>query len=247
MKLKTLSALCLAASTMAMTSTAMAWESEDGQHSVSANVGLYTDYIFRGASQTDQDLAVQGGVDYGHSSGIYLGTWASNVNFDDADGEGNNAHIESNIYGGFANEFGETGIGYDVGMLRYIYPGTNGIDFNELYAGLSYSFFSVGIAHTSDIFGSSEDATYYSVGFSYDLPYGIGLSLGAGYYDYEDLVDATGAPGDADSATDYSIGLSKEFAGLSFGLTYTDLDSDGEEFYGVREDSNFVFSVSKSM
>lgn len=242
MKLKTLSALCFAASTMAMTSTAMAWESEDGQHSTSANVTLGTDYIFRGASQTDDDAALSGGFDYAHSSGFYLGTWASNVNFDIGDDA---AHLEVDIYGGYSNEFGDTGIGYDIGMLRYIYPGTSGGDFNEAYVGLSYSYFSVGVAHSEDVFGSSEAATYYSAGFDYELPYAIGLSATIGYYDYDDYADSIGSTDD--SATDWSIGLSKELAGLTFGLTYTDLDSEGEDFYGVREDSNFVFSVSKEL
>ncbi|HET8808236.1 MAG TPA: TorF family putative porin, partial [Methylophaga sp.] len=71
MKLKTLSALCLAASTLAMTSTAMAWESEDGQHSTSASVALSSEYIWRGISQTDGDPAISGSFDYAHSSGFY--------------------------------------------------------------------------------------------------------------------------------------------------------------------------------
>lgn len=149
------------------------------------------------------------------------------------------------IYGGYSNEFGDTGIGYDIGMLRYIYPGTSGGDFNEAYAGLSYSYFSVGVAHSGDVFGSSEAATYYSAGFDYELPYAIGLSTTIGYYDYDDYADSIGSADD--SATDWSIGLSKELAGLTFGLTYTDLDSEGEDFYGVREDSNFVLSVSKEL
>ncbi len=139
MKFKTLSAMCLAATSVFAASSAMAWESEDGAHSTSANVGLFSDYIFRGISFTDEKPAIQGGFDYAHSSGLYAGTWASNLSID---GETN---IEIDIYGGFANEFGESGIGYDVGMVRYIYPGTNSdqdIDYNEYYGGLSYSYFS---------------------------------------------------------------------------------------------------------
>ncbi|WP_292773230.1 TorF family putative porin, partial [Methylophaga sp. UBA5100] len=84
MKFKTLSAMCLAATTVLATSSAMAWESEDGAHSVTANVLIGSDYIFRGISQTDNNPTIQGGIDYGHASGLYVGTWASNVDFDDA-------------------------------------------------------------------------------------------------------------------------------------------------------------------
>jgi uncharacterized protein (TIGR02001 family) len=236
MKLKTLSALVLAASTMAMTSTAMAWESEDGQHSVSANVLLGSDYVFRGISNTDNNPTIQGGLDYGHSSGFYVGTWASNVDFDDPD-----FSTEFNIYGGYAGEFGDTGIGFDIGALRYIYPGVDGdADFNELYAGLSYSFFSFGIAHSSDFLATSEDGTYYNLGFEYGLPYDVTFAAGIGYQDMDDSI--------GEGYTDYLISLSKTFADLDFAVTWTDTDSDGEDFAGDDDlvDNLFTFSVSKT-
>ena len=58
-------------------------------------------------------------------------------------------------------------------------------DWNEYYLGLSYSLFSAGVAYTDDVYGSDEDATYYSLGFDYDLPMNVALSLGYGYYDYD--------------------------------------------------------------
>ena len=50
-------------------------------HTLTGNVGLFSQYIFRGLTQTDRDPAVQGGFDYAHSSGLYLGTWASNISW----------------------------------------------------------------------------------------------------------------------------------------------------------------------
>lgn len=238
MKLKTLAALCLASTSLLAANSAMAWESEDGQHSVSANVLLGSDYIFRGVSQTDNNPTIQGGVDYGHSSGFYAGAWASNVDFDDPD-----FSSEYNIYGGYSNEFGETGIGYDVGMLRYIYPGVGGdADFNEAYASLSYSFFTFGIAHTTNVFNVGEDATYYNLGFEYGLPYEITLAAGIGYSDFDD------EPSSGDSYADYLISVSKTIADLDFAITWTDTDSDGEAFAGDDDlvDNIFSFSVSKT-
>src|SRR2546428_12277993 len=49
-------------------------------HTLSSNIGFFSDYVFRGISYTRERGAVQGGFDYSHSSGIYLGVWASNVN-----------------------------------------------------------------------------------------------------------------------------------------------------------------------
>ena len=50
---------------------------------IEANVGIASDYVFRGFSQTDEEPAISGGFDYGFDNGFYLGTWASNVNFGD--------------------------------------------------------------------------------------------------------------------------------------------------------------------
>jgi len=39
-------------------------------HTLTANVGLYSQYVFRGLTQTNEDPAIQGGFDYAHSSGF---------------------------------------------------------------------------------------------------------------------------------------------------------------------------------
>jgi uncharacterized protein (TIGR02001 family) len=238
MKLKKISTLCIAASTLFAASSAMAWESADGAHSTSASVALSSDYVWRGYSQTDEDWAISGSFDYGHSSGLYVGTWASNVDF------GDDTSAEIDIYAGFANEIGDTGIGYDVGILRYIYPGED-YDWNEAYGSLSYSFFSVGVAYSGDVYDSGETGIYYSAGFDYDLPYDVALSAGLGYYDYDKKVTGPGVP---NSVTDYRIGLSKEMFGFGFDVTYFDTDSDGEDVYGKDlADGRVVFTISKSM
>jgi uncharacterized protein (TIGR02001 family) len=238
MKFKTLSAMCLAATTVLATSSVMAWESEDGAHSVTANVLLGSDYVFRGVSQTDNNPTIQGGVDYGHATGLYVGAWASNVDFDDAD-----FSSEFNLYGGFASEIGDTGIGYDIGAIRYYYPGTGGsADFNEIYGSLSYSFFTFGIAHTGNVFNGGEDATYYNLGFEYGLPYDVTLMAHIGYQDFDNEDQ------DGPSYNDYLIGVAKTMFDLDFALTWTDTDSDGEDFAGDKDLANniFTFSVSKT-
>ncbi|RKZ78942.1 MAG: hypothetical protein DRQ35_05140 [Gammaproteobacteria bacterium] len=238
MKLKKISTLCLAASTFFAASSAMAWESEDGAFSTSASVAGASDYVWRGYSQTDEQIAVQGSFDVSHSSGLYAGTWASNVDFDD------DASSEIDVYAGFSSEFNDTGIGYDVGILRYIYPGEN-YGWNEGYGSLSYSLFNVGVAYSGSVYDTSETGVYYSAGFDYDLPYDVALNAGVGYYDYDSKVYGKGNP---DSATDYHIGVSRDFFGFGFDLTYYDTDSDAEDLYSDDlADSRVVFTISKSM
>jgi uncharacterized protein (TIGR02001 family) len=227
MKLKTLSALCLAASTMAMTSTAMAWESEDGNWSTSANVALSSDYIFRGVSQTDKDPSISGGFDVAHSSGLYVGTWASNVDYD------NENSLEIDYYAGFAGEFGDSGVSFDVGGLYYDFPEDSASDTMEWYGSVGYSFLSAGIAYSNDWLGSDEDSIYYSIDAAYDIA-GFTLAAGIGWNTFDDS--------DADYEN-YYVGISREFAGFGFDLTYHDASSEIDS--DVTD--TFVFTISKSM
>lgn len=233
MKLKKLSTLCLAASTLFAASSAMAWESADGQHSTSASVALSSDYVWRGYSQTDEEAAISGSFDYAHASGFYAGTWASNVDF------GDDASAEIDVYAGFGGDIGDSGLSYDVGFLRYMYDGED-YDWNEFYGSVSYSFFTAGVAYSGDVYGTDETGVYYSLGFDYDLPMEIALSAGIGYYDYDEAVST-------DNHTDYHIGLSKDMIGFGFDVSYYGMDSNGEDAYGNVADDRIVFTISKSM
>ncbi|HEY9269228.1 MAG TPA: TorF family putative porin, partial [Methylotenera sp.] len=66
-------------------------------HTLSTNIGFFTDYTFRGISYTRERGAVQGGIDYSHSSGLYLGVWGTNVH--NAALYGNT--VEVDVYGGY--------------------------------------------------------------------------------------------------------------------------------------------------
>ena len=83
------------------------------------NAGLFSDYRFRGFTQTDYKPAFQGGFDFAHKSGFYLGNWNSNVE----QALFNGASLEMDFYGGYKHTFGDFGL--DVGVIYYYYPGTN--------------------------------------------------------------------------------------------------------------------------
>lgn len=241
MKLKTLSALIFVTSTTLAASSVMAWESEDGTHSTSGSVALSSEYVWRGISQSDDDPAISGSFDYAHETGLYAGVWASNVDYDD------DASMEVDAYLGYASEIGETGIGYDVGFLRYMFPGED-YNFNEVYGSLSYSIFTLGIAHSGDALGSGKSGTYYNFDAAYDLPMDLTLAAGVGHYDADKATFAAGE----DSYSHYYIGLSTELAGFGLDLTYSDTDSNAEDIneaiYGDddRAGDRFIFSVSRS-
>ena len=105
------------------------------EHTVTGNIGLFSQYVFRGLTQTDRDPALQGGFDYAHSSGLYAGTWASNISWlkENAStpfagvGTGTmgtysqGGSLEWDFYGGYKMSFGDFGV--DLGTLYYWYPG----------------------------------------------------------------------------------------------------------------------------
>ncbi len=224
------------------------------QAELSANLGVSSNYYFRGITQTDDAAAVSGGIDYGHDSGLYIGTWMSNVDF------GGKEDVEVDFYAGFANEIGDTGIGYDVSAWYYWYPGAGGdqqngeLDYTELSASLSYWWLTGTIAYTVDaeqdgdnIAPFQDDDLYYNLsidpGWSYE---GFAPTAFIGYYsfdkdgdDYPVSTDPDDPTGSADfDYTHWGIGISKDAGDFgSFSINYEQID-DKVDF---TEDDNANF------
>lgn len=162
-------------------------------HTLTGNVGLYSQYIFRGLKQTNGDPALQGGFDYSHSSGFYAGTWASNVSWlrdgTTAGGAGAPAYksggsLEWDFYGGYKWGFAPDWT-LDLGTLYYWYPGdannvvANGggplnpkADTWEIYAGLSWKWLSGKFSYSVDnkTFGVLDSSGTYYVDFTASYP-----------------------------------------------------------------------------
>jgi len=131
-------------------------------HTFTGNLTFATDYRFRGVSQTFKGPAVQGGLDYSHASGLYLGTWASNVSGNQYP---NGSSLEWDFYGGWKGEVAKD-LTLDVGGLYYWYPGTKFYNINpadgsstkannfELYAGIGWKWLSLKYYHSlTNLFG----------------------------------------------------------------------------------------------
>lgn len=144
------------------------------EHTVTANAGLYSQYIFRGISQTDKNPALQGGVDYAHSSGIYLGVWGSNISWISDATPAASSSLELDFYGGYKKAVGD--FSYDVGFLRYQYPGRYPANFvkpntNEIYAQVGWKFITVKYSHSlGDTFGVADSKNSYYLDLSAAIP-----------------------------------------------------------------------------
>lgn len=166
---------------------------EAAHHTVTGNVAFVTQYIFRGLSQTNGKPALQGGLDYAHISGLYAGTWLSNISwFTDQNngtkaapvalsspggGRSNSANLEWDIYGGFKSSFADDWA-YDVGGVYYYYPGVydnlgayRKPDTLEVYGSIGYKWVSL----------------KYSKGVS-NYTFGVNEGKGASYLDLSALV-----------------------------------------------------------
>lgn len=221
MKMKHLSLLLLAS-----LGAPVVAQAADSPHSISGNLGLSSDYRFRGISQTFEDPAIQGGFDYAHASGFYAGTWASNVDSNFLAG----SNMEWDFYGGYTFNAGPLAI--NVGGLYYYYPGEDSAfyGFNpntfEVYAGATWEWLNVKYSHTTTkLFGitDSEGSGYLEANASFPLPYDVTLGLHVA----KQFVAGDIAPGVSnEDYTDWKISVTKPIMGFNVGLAYVDTDVD---------------------
>ncbi len=200
---------------------------EESAFEASANMAITSNYVWRGLTQSSNNPAIQGGIDFGFN-GLYVGTWLSSVDY------GDDAVTEADFYAGYAGEI--SGLGFDIGYIQYAFPGAGyeGDNFDEVYLGLSKDFGEFGISGKysyslqDDILGD-----YWEVGASVALP--ADITLAAGYGDQE------GADG-GDFGTNYIVSLAKTFGNFEVSVAYTDFSSDDDTY----EEDNVVATISAS-
>lgn len=231
----------VAASVLAATVTSGAAMAE-----VSMNIGATSNYVWRGVSQTGDDSAISGGIDYAHDSGFYAGAWISSLGGGASDGLG----AEFDYYAGFGGAFGE--VGYDINVAAITYPQVEDSNFTELGASLSYSYFTVGLNSTiasdvEDVKGTGEMFiegdlySYVSASFPLENDYSVGALYGS--YKFDD--DGEGGA-DLDY-THYQLSVTKsagDFGDVTLAYDATDLDDD-DTTASYKEDAAIV-SVSWS-
>src|SRR6267142_1755165 len=148
-------AFAAASASISTPSTAQQAAATPPPPAVTGNMTLVSEYRFRGIDQTFGKPAIQGGFDYSHASGIYLGNWNSNVSQGAGYPGGN---IEMDFYGGYKHAFGD--FGTDIGFIYYAYPGTDPkIDNKEIYLGGSWKFLSAKIFYALDDYFSFKPAS----------------------------------------------------------------------------------------
>lgn len=219
----------------------------DSPHTVAFNVGATTDYIFRGISQSQHDLAVSGGVDYSHASGFYAGAWLSTQKWvEDAGPYKDDSNLELDLYGGYKGTAGD--IGYDVGFIHYSYDGDRDgaavgyvtPETSEIYVGASWKMLSMKYSHTVSKYFvgwggggvDSKGSNYLELNATHDLGNGWGLTGHIGHQKVENFSAA--------SYTDWKIGVTKDVGFGVVTVAYSDTDGDGGVGEAYRWDGEDV-------
>ncbi|MBC7469177.1 MAG: hypothetical protein H7322_07610 [Ramlibacter sp.] len=188
------------------------------EYTLSYNIGAVTDYRFRGISQTSKKPAIQGGIDFAHKSGFYLGTFVSNVKWvKDFNGATKGAY-ELDLYGGYKGEIMKD-LAYDVGLITYRYPGNNSgaagtpgaglytkADTNEIYGALTYTIYTAKYSRSLGNFlgnPGSSGSDYIELAAGFDLGSGFTLTPHIGHQRVKNTANA--------NYTDYSLTVAKDF------------------------------------
>jgi uncharacterized protein (TIGR02001 family) len=216
------SKLAVLVSTLAASGALMAQtKPPEPDYTASVNVGGVTDYRYRGISQSRLKPAIQGGADFAHKSGFYIGTWASSIKWI-KDG-GGDANAEVDLYGGYKFTAGDFGL--DVGLLRYLYPGSNlpiNPDTTEVYVAGTFGPATLKYSHAvTNLFGfnDSKNSYYLDLNATFETGFwGLTFTPHIGYQRVAHNSDF--------SYTDWSLGLGKDFGnGFSASLAYVDTNT----------------------
>jgi uncharacterized protein (TIGR02001 family) len=247
MQKPTLSLLATAAALISLHGAARA---EDPPASpFSFNVGAISDYRYRGISQTRLKPALQGGIDYAHSSGFYLGTWASTIKWvQDSYGD---AKIELDLYGGYKGEIAKD-VAFDVGVLQYVYPSAKtklwdaaykDPNTTELYGAITSGPVTAKLSYAlTNLFGNydfagnkdSKGSLYLDLSASFDVGGGVMVAPHLGYQKVQNITNA--------SYTDYSLTVSKDFSGLAPSIAVVGTNAN-KDFYvpgGAANSTKFL-------
>jgi uncharacterized protein (TIGR02001 family) len=208
-------ALAMSGATFAQT------KAPEPDYTVAFNAGLTTDYRYRGISQSRLQPALQGGADFAHKNGFYLGAWGSTIKWikDTPPGD---ASVEIDLYGGYKGTAGD--LGYDVGVLAYVYPSNKlspSANTTELYGAVTLGPATLKYSHSvTNLFGfaNSKNSGYLDLSATFDLGSGWSLTPHLGHQ----RVKNNGAF----SYTDYSLTVSKDIDGLILSAALVGTDTD---------------------
>ena len=213
------------------------------------SLGIYSDYRTRGISQTLGDPAAQASATLVHSSGLYMGAWTSNVDF----GGEFKTRQELEYYAGYYWQATEA-ISLDLGYIKYDYPKEGQFNLSEVCAVLDLYGVKLGANYSNDtpnVFGEDQDTLYTYLSYQFALPAELGLNVRVGRSDVKDPAYWTTNGDSREAYYEWEARLSRDFVGVTWGLSYIDTDLSNSEcagWYGYDDlcTATVVASASKT-
>ena len=196
---------------------------DDLNDGITANISLSTDYLFRFVSQTMQEPALSGGLDWADDNGFFVGVWGSNVDF------GDDAHLEVDFYGGYGHEF-ESGWSIETGVIDYEYFDDQANDnIIEIYSSVTWGPASFGVYY------EVENGDYYWFEGSLEHTIGnVGFVASVGVLD----------PGQGSGYSGWSLQAGLPMGEFDVSLIWSDTNGDGQRLFGEVADSRVVLSLA---
>lgn len=210
----------------------------------STNVSLTNNYLYRGISQTGAKPAIQGGFDYANANGVYVGAWGSSISWLSDEGQATNAGLELDTYAGYKGAAGA--VSYDVGFLRYNYPGTYPAgkttgDTNEIYGAVTYSIVTVKYSYSLGNTFAVADAkgtSYIDLTAAYPIGesgYTLGAHYGKQSYKGSSAAYTAAIASGTPTYSDYKLSVTKDLGtGYSASLTYSKTNAVSGGFYTIN-------------
>lgn len=215
--IKTAVSLAVLASTASFAQT----NASTPDYTLAYSAGVVTEYRFRGIAQTSFKPALQLTADFVHTNGFYLGAFGSNVNWVKDFNGATKGSYEVDLYGGYKGSITKD-LGFDVGLITYIYPGNNSgaagtpgagqvsnANTTEFYGALTYSMFTAKYSRsTGNFLGflNSSGSQYLDLSAAIDVGNGFTVTPHIGR-------QTVRGQGGAADYTDYSLTLAKDFGG----------------------------------
>jgi uncharacterized protein (TIGR02001 family) len=222
--------------------TALAAAAAANAAEFSSTITAVSDYDFRGFSQSAKDPALQASLDYAFDNGVYIGAWASNVDFEPADGD-----VELDLYIGYGADISDT-VAWSASVVYYAYPGSDDLgEYWEAFVGLDVGPISLKQWYADDLYEIGESGLYTEANGTFPIgETGFSLLAHVGY-SWGDAWEDDELGGEL---FDYSVGVGYDFEKFSLALKYTGTDASGDQKITddvANNEGRVVFSISTTL
>jgi len=248
LKTKVLAGVLTLFTALSMTAAQAGGAPKSGKFAMSGNIGLSSQYIFRGLTNAPEDnnVAIQGGFDWTQGDkGFYFGYWGSSLGYSESSagtGTKTSDAFENDLYIGYKGKVGS--VGYDVSLLTYVYANFDDANTTEFNASVGLGPVTVGLSLNigDDVRWSNKGDLYYYISAEKDLPRGFKIAAKAGFYEYE----STGQylSGSNDGFRHFDLTLSRAIGKTGAEMSVTAVFGGHDRGANSDQDDAIVFGIS---